>query len=90
MSIAICLHKFYQQYSDNNEVVPVDGCTVKECIDNLTELYPGLKKVLFTGKGKLHPLVGIFVNSTSAGHDALGREVKDGDKIYLIHTLAGG
>ncbi len=90
MSIAICLHKFYQQYSGNNEQVTVEGGTVKECLENLTAVYPELGKALYTGNEKLHPLVGIYVNSTVISYDGMDKEVKDGDKIHLIHTLAGG
>ena len=84
------MHKFYQQYSDNKDQVSVDGGTVKECINNLIEIYPELGRALFMDKEKLHPLVGIYVNSTGICHYALDGEVKDGDKIHLIHTLAGG
>ena len=56
----------------------------------MTKLYPGLEKAVFTGKGKLHPLVEIYLNSASAYPDPLKKEVKDGDKLHLIHTLAGG
>jgi molybdopterin converting factor small subunit len=90
LSVLIHLHKIYRQYSDGRETVQVDGRSVKECMESLIELYPGLEKALYTGEETLHPLVGIFVNSESAYPDALGREVKDGDKIHLIHTLAGG
>jgi molybdopterin converting factor small subunit len=56
----------------------------------MISLYPELEKAVFTGKDKLHPLVEIYLNSASAYPDALKKEVKDGDKLHLIHTLAGG
>lgn len=90
MSISIYLHKVYQQYCNGEEIIDVDGTTVNECLSNMIEKYPDLKKAIFTDKDKLHPLVEVYLNSSSAYPDALKKEVKDGDKIYLIHTLTGG
>ena len=90
MSITIYLHKTHYQYADGAEIVNVDGKTVQECLDNLVEIHPGLKKVVFTENGKLHPLIEIYLNSTSAYPDASKKEVNEGDKIHLVYTLAGG
>ena len=56
----------------------------------MTEKYPDVRKAIYTGKDKLHPLVEVYLNSSSAYPDALKKKVKDGDKMYIIHTLAGG
>ena len=56
----------------------------------MTGQYPEVEKAIFTGKEKLHPLVEVYLNSSSAYPDTLKKKVKDGDKIHLIHTLAGG
>ena len=90
MSIAIHLHKVYRPYCNNEETINVEGNTVHECLNHLAELYPEVEKAVYTGNNKLHPLVEIYLNSSSAYPDALKKKVKDGDKIHLIHTLAGG
>lgn len=90
MSITVYLHKTHYQYADGAETVDVDGRTIHECLDNLVEIHPGLKKVVFTEKGKLHPLIEIYLNSTSAYPDELRKNVNEGDKIHLVYTLAGG
>ena len=56
----------------------------------MTEKYPEVEKAIFMDNDRLHPLVEIYLNSSSAYPDALNKKVKDGDKIHLIHTLAGG
>lgn len=53
-------------------------------------MYPELEKTIFLQEGKLHPLIEVYVNSLSTYPDALKKEVHDGDKIHIIHTLAGG
>lgn len=90
MSITIYLHKTHCQYAGGAEIVNVDGKTIHECLDNLVDIHPGLKKVVFTEKGKLHPLIEVYLNSTSAYPDALRKAVNEGDKIHLVYTLAGG
>jgi len=56
----------------------------------MAKIYPEVEKANFIDKEKLHPLVEIYLNSSSAYPDALKKKVKDGDKIHIIHTLAGG
>lgn len=90
MSISIYLHRVFRPYCDGEEKIQVEGSTINECLQSMTKLYPGLEKAVFTGKGKLHPLVEIYLNSASAYPDPLKKEVKNGDKLHLIHTLAGG
>ncbi len=90
MSITIYLHKTHLQHAGGNETVFVDGETVLECLDNLIEIHPGLKKVIFTEKGKLHPLIEVYLNSSSAYPEPLSRAVNHGDRIHLVYTLAGG
>lgn len=90
MSISICLHKVYQRYCNDEETIDVEGTTISECLYHMTEKYPDIEKAIFTGKDKLHPLVEIYLNSSSTYPDALKKKVKDGDKLHLIHTLAGG
>jgi molybdopterin converting factor small subunit len=90
LNISVYLHKVFQPYCDGSEIIHVKGDTINECLNHMVEQYPEVEKAIFTGKDKLHPLVEIYLNSSSAYPDALKKKVKDGDKIYLIHTLAGG
>lgn len=90
VSVTIHLHKNHHRYANGDETVSVDGKTVHECFNRLIKAYPDLKKVIFTEKGKLHPLIEVYINSKSAYPDALCKEVNDGDKIHLVYTLAGG
>ncbi len=90
MSIFVYLNKVYQQYCNNEETIKVEGTTINECLHHMTHMYPELEKAIFSGEDRLHPLVEIYLNSSSAYPDALKKKVKDGDKLHLIHTLAGG
>jgi molybdopterin converting factor small subunit len=90
MGVTINLHRVFQKFCGNLEAIEVKGDTVHECLRQLTLMYPEVEKAIFVEKEKLHPLIEVYVNSSSAYPDALKKEVHDGDKIYIIHTLAGG
>ncbi|MBN1908059.1 MAG: MoaD/ThiS family protein [Deltaproteobacteria bacterium] len=90
MGISVHLHRVFQKYCGNLETIEAKGSTVQECLRNILILYPELEKAIFFAEGKLHPLIEVYVNSSSAYPDALKKEVNDGDKIHIIHTLAGG
>jgi molybdopterin converting factor small subunit len=90
MGVSINLHRVFQKYSGNLEKIEVKGATVHECLMQMILTYPELEKAIFVEEGKLHPLIEVYVNSSSAYPDVFKKEVNDGDKIYIIHTLAGG
>ena len=90
MGVTINLHRVFQKYCGNFDKIEVRGATVHECLRQMILLYPELEKAIFIGEGRLHPLIEVYVNSSSAYPDALKKEVHDGDKIHIIHTLAGG
>ncbi len=90
MGITVHLHRAFQQYCGNLNTIEAKGPTVKDCLDYIIRMYPELKKAIFLENDKLHPLIEIYVNSMSTYPDALKKQVKEGDKIHIIHTLAGG
>ena len=90
MGVTINLHRVFQKYCGNIDKIEVKGATVHECLRQLILMYPDVKKAIFVDEDKIHPLIEVYVNSSSAYPDALKKEVHDGDKIHIIHTLAGG
>jgi molybdopterin converting factor small subunit len=90
MGVTINLHRVFQKFCGNLNKLEVKGATVDECLRKIIDMYPELEKAIFVEEAKLHPLIEVYVNSSSAYPDALKKEVHDGDKIHIIHTLAGG
>jgi molybdopterin converting factor small subunit len=72
------------------EVVPVEGKTVGECLEQLIKQFPGMETALFAKKDKLRNVVEVFVNHATAYPNELLKPVKDGDEINLLVMLAGG
>jgi len=90
MSIEIRISPALSQYSDNQQSAEVSGSTVGECLDQLTERFPRLKKVLFDEKGKVQGHLEIYLNRESTYPEELARRVKDGDKLHIVPVLSGG
>jgi molybdopterin converting factor small subunit len=90
VSIKIHLHPDMYYLADNNEFVETSGNTVGECIGRLIELYPGLHELVFYKDGQLQTFIEIYLNRKAACPDELTRQVRDGDEIHLIMTIAGG
>ena len=78
-------------YTNGQSDVTVSGANISETLTDLTAQYPALKPHLFNDGGDLRPFVNLFVGENNIkdlqGVDTL---VKDGEKIMLIPSIAGG
>ena len=90
MPIKVHIHTTHRQFTNGVEVVPVEGNTVGECLNQLIKQFPGMEKALFAKKDKLLNNIEVYVNHASAYPNELVKPVKDGDEIHLITMLAGG
>jgi molybdopterin converting factor small subunit len=90
MPVNIHIHTTHRQFTNGLETVPVKGRTVGECLNDLTQQFPGMEKALFDKKGKLLNIVEVYVNHATAYPNELIKSVKDGDEIHLVVMLAGG
>lgn len=91
MTIPIYIPTALRPYTDNKNMVAVDGRTVGQCLQQFLELYPGLKKHLLNDQGKLRNFVNIYLNDEDIRY--LQQEdtaVKDGDELNIIPSVAGG
>ena len=90
MAVKVHVHATHRQFTDGLEVVDVKGNTVGECLNQLVREFPEVEKALFAKKDKLHNIVEVYLNHTSAYPNELAKPVKDGDEIHLVVMLAGG
>ena len=90
MSIKMGVPPYLQAFTNNVEVVEVNGSTVGECLDHMVEQFPGIEKMLFEQKGKLRAYVGVYINGKDAYPGELANPVKDGDEIYVLYIIGGG
>ena len=78
-------------YTSGNSEVTVSGVKISEALSDLTTQFPAIKPHLFNEDGELRPFVNLFVGENNI-KDLQGVEtpIKDGDKIMLIPSIAGG
>jgi molybdopterin converting factor small subunit len=71
--------------------VTVEADSVGEVLDDLEKTYAGLRGLVRTESGDLHPHVNIYLNSEAIeALEGLDTRVKDGDELTIIPALAGG
>ncbi len=78
-------------YAGNQSAVEVKGGTVNEIVQELVQTYPDLKPHLFTEHGEMRSFVHLFVNEDDIRDlQGLDTPVKEGDRLMLIPSVAGG
>jgi sulfur-carrier protein len=90
MSVIIQIPRFFQEATGDLKDAAVEGATVRECLNELVRSFPGVKPKLFTGRGKLHSYIEIFINNKSAYPGELDRKVSDGDELRIMNIIMGG
>jgi len=90
MPVKVHIHTTHRRFTNGLEVVPVEGNTVGECLNQLIKQFPAMEKALFAKKDRLLNIVEVYVNHASAYPNELVKPVQDGDEIHLVIMLAGG
>jgi len=90
MSVKINIPPYLQPYTNDKEVVEVNGSTVSECLDHLVKQFPDMEKMVFAKEGKLLDYVSIHADGDFRFADDLAQPVKDGDQLHLLYILGGG
>jgi len=80
-----------RQYVGKQAAVEVSGATVAEAMSALLEQHPDLRKHLYTEEGKLRAFVNVYVNDEDIRYlQKEATELKDGDQISIVPSIAGG
>ena len=78
-------------YTDGKNEVNVNGSNISDALVDLTTQYPALKPHLFNEGGELRPFVNLFVGENNIKDlQGVDTPIKDGEKIMLIPSRAGG
>jgi molybdopterin converting factor small subunit len=88
MSITIKLNQILRRFTNHQDVVQVNGGTVRECLDNLSRKYPAINNWLFDRNGILMTLV--LLNGDTITQEELDRPVTAGSELQLIYIVGGG
>lgn len=78
-------------YTGGKSEVSVGGANVGEALADLTTQFPTIKPHLFNEGGELRPFVNLFIGENNIKDlQGVGTPIKDGDKLVLIPSIAGG
>jgi len=88
MSVRIRLGQAFHEYTGSREMVEVEGSTIRECLDNLTVLFPVFRTLLFGSDYSLGVLINYCGEVVVANQ--LDRPVASGHEILLFPLIYGG
>jgi molybdopterin converting factor small subunit len=89
MSIKVRLHPVLRYFAGGQEVVEVAGRTTGECLENLENRFPDIKKMIRDKRGQLRSHCEILVNSQSVHPNELTTPLKDGDQVDIVVFVPG-
>lgn len=80
-----------QKFVNNHASVEVPEGNMKQAIDSLLNQYGSLKEHLFDEQGRIRSFVNIYLNDEDIRFERnLDTEVKNGDVIQIVPSIAGG
>ena len=89
MSIKVHINLLLRQYTNDRDIVEVNGNTVGECLKDLEEQFPTLK--LFNKDGELLLQLGVFeLREGMLYPNKLDKPIRDGDELSIITMIGGG
>jgi molybdopterin converting factor small subunit len=78
-------------YTNGQTEVIVNGANISEALADLTDQYPTIKPHIFNEGGELRPFVNLFIGEHNIKDlQGVNTPVKDGERIMLIPSIAGG
>lgn len=70
--------------------IPVDGETVRACLEAVEAKYPGFLAQVLDASGHAHRFVKLFVNGEQIERDAVDTPVSPDDQVEVLAAIAGG
>ena len=80
-----------RKLTQNQEIVRIEGATIRDVINNLEQSYPGLKERICDEQNNIRRFVNVFVNDEDIRflQDA-ETAVEPGDEVSIFPSIAGG
>ncbi len=80
----------YQGPTQGEGEIPVDGGSVRQCLDAVERKYPGFAAQVFDAKGSLHGFVKLCRNEEPVPQAELDLPLQSGDTITIVAAIGGG
>ena len=80
-----------RQLTQNQEIVRIEGATIREVINNLEHSYPGVKARICDEQNNIRRFVNVFVNDEDIRFLLdTDTAVNPGDEVSIFPAVAGG
>ena len=91
MSVPVRIPTPLRKLTQNQEIVQIEGATIRDLINNLEQSYPGLKERICDDQNNIRRFVNVFVNDEDIRflQDA-ETAVNPGDEVSIFPAVAGG
>ncbi len=91
MTVSVLIPTTLRGFTNNRSELELEGETVGQVIQALSDEYPETKKALFDDEGNLRSFVNVFLNDENI-RDLNGNDtaIRAGDEVILIPAIAGG
>jgi sulfur carrier protein ThiS len=70
--------------------IEVSAKTVRGCIEEIEERYPGFRKLIIDSKGNLNRFVSLFVNGEALPRSEIDASLSQDDSLEIVAAAAGG
>ena len=91
MSVLVEMPSALRQFAGNQEELISKGKTVEDVFSELCQEHPELKQNLFGEDGKIRMFINFYINDEDIRYgDGMASSLKDGDRIQIIPSIAGG
>lgn len=77
-----------RELTDGKSSLTVEGNTVREVVENLDALYPGLKARLCDGE-RLRPTISVVVDG-QVSTLKLRHQLNEGSEVHFVVAISGG
>jgi molybdopterin synthase sulfur carrier subunit len=91
MSVTIEIPTAFRRFTEGSPKVDSGATTVAEALDDLTARFPALFKHVRDDQGQIRQFLNVYLNEEDIRF--LGGEtvpLKDGDRVLLVPSIAGG
>ena len=91
MGVTVVIPTPLRQFAGGNSEIEVQASTAGDALRELTTEHAELRKHLFNEQDKLRNFINVYVGDEDIRHlDGPETQVKDGETIMIVPSIAGG
>lgn len=84
----VWIPSLYLDLTGGKEKIQIDGSTIREVLDNLEALYPGIKERLLNN-GDVRADISVLVDG-EVNIEGLRKKVSQKNEIFFVPAISGG